>query len=276
MSRDWTPRELYEVEQWNIQHDRGSLWDFMENTTITINGKTTPLHSKEAIARRREFPFLGRLMMDRFDGLYAFLSKVDGGLSLLARHEDALRTYIETGKGDKESPLIRWFEGKLDSRFYYREHNDELLIASIKDEVGKLYRFDPAQGNCFWFALNDEKCISVWYAPDAYDGDQLQMKLEQRAEDGSMGPFCEVLIDESYGTADLSYSAVCSTLQEIYEDAGIGVHSEASLHELTDKVMFVFGLRKKDLESQIQDAVAKATAPKPSVPSQAKESPHEI
>lgn len=79
--------------------------------------------------------------------------------------------------------------------------------------------YDKLPENCFWFALDDEKCISVWYAPDQDDGDQFQMKLEERAEDGSMGAHCELIIDESYGTRDLSFGAVCKTLWEVCVDA---------------------------------------------------------
>lgn len=257
MSRDWTPRELYTVEESNIRNGRGSLWDYMKGATWHINGETFPLCSEETIARRQEYPLLGRLC-GSYDRLYSFLSQVKGGMELLARYEKELDTYIKTGQGDKDSPLLRWFEGRLVSHFHYREPNDDLFMASVQDEVGKLYRFDPSQGNCFWFPLSADKCISVWLSPDAYDGDQLQMHLEQRAEDGSMGPFCEVLSDESFATADLSRSAICETLQEICEYAGLTAYNESSLYDLTDQVMAVFGLKKQALEDQIHNAAQRA------------------
>ena len=253
MSRDWTPRELYAVEEDNIRNGRGSLWDFMKGATWHINGEVFPFCSEETLSRRQEYPLLGRLY-ESYDELYDFLSQVNGGMDLLARHEKELDTYIKTGQGDKDSALIQWFEGRLDKNFYYRENNDALLMASIQDEAGKLSRFDPSQGNCFWFALSEDKCISVWLAPDAHDGDQLQMHLEQRAEDRSMGAFCEVLSDESYATADLSYGAICQTLQKIFEDAGLSVHAENVLHGLTAQIMSVFGLKKQALEDQIRNA----------------------
>lgn len=258
MSRDFTPKELYLFEQHVLKNKGVSLLDTMKGTTFTHNGETTRLYSDESIANREKFPFIGRLF-NRFDSLYSFLSHVDGGLDLLAQKEAELTAYIETGKGDKTSSVLQWFEGELDSHFHYSTINDERFLSSIHDEVGKLYRFDPKQDHCFWFPLSEEKCISVWYAPDKYDGDQLQMKLEQRGEDGSMGPHCEVLIDESYATANLSEKAILQTLREIYEDAGLDSIADSASIVLTDNIMSVFALKKPALDAQIQAAQAMTT-----------------
>lgn len=144
MSRDWTPRELYEVEQYNIRNGHGSLWDFMKNATWIINGEQIPFCTEEKFAHRQEFPILGRLY-DRFDALYAFLSGIDGGIAFLSRYESELSRYIETGEGDKTSALLRWFEGTLDERFYYCERNDDLLMESIQNEVKELPRLESPQ-----------------------------------------------------------------------------------------------------------------------------------
>lgn len=139
MSRDLTPREMYTVEQHNIRNGLGSLWDFMKNTVWVINGVRIPLCTEDTLSRRQEYPLLGRFY-ERFDELYAFLSELDCGKELLGRYEAELRVYIETGKGDKNSDLLRWFEGELDEGFYYREHNDELLMESIQNEAKALPR----------------------------------------------------------------------------------------------------------------------------------------
>lgn len=138
MSRDWTPREMYEVEQYNIRNGHGSLWDFM-NAAWVINGERFPLCTEENLTRRQEYPLMGRLY-ERYDELYAFLSGIEGGMALLSRYEDELRLYIETGDGDKTSALLRWFEGTLDEGFYYRERNDELLMEFIQNEAKNLPR----------------------------------------------------------------------------------------------------------------------------------------
>ena len=137
MSRDWTPREMYLVEKHNIKTGHGSWWDFMENSTWVINGKTLPMCTPETIAHRREYPCLGRLF-EEYDELYSFLSQLPGGLDLLGRYDKTLSDYIETGVGDKNSFLIRWFEGELDEHFYYRERNDELFLEAIREEAASL------------------------------------------------------------------------------------------------------------------------------------------
>ena len=257
MSRDLTPRELYAFEQQNIKIHSYSLWDYMRNTVMHINGETFPMYSEEDISNREQYPSLGRLYND-FDNLYAFLSNIEGGLDLLQDYDNSLKKYIETGIGDKESALIKWFEGTLDKNFYYSTHNDNLFLASVKEDIFKIYRSDPTKEKCFWFPLTDDKCISVWYAPDKYDGDQLQMKLELRGEDGSMGSHCEILIDESYATADLSYDAIFTTVKEIYADVDLVDIPNHVCHKLTDNVMSVFELKKHSLDNQIKSAASAA------------------
>lgn len=256
MSRDLTPRELYSLERTNIQNGNGSLWDFMENISFSYEGKTTPLYSSESIASRKKYPLLGRLYND-FDQIYYYLSQIENGLKLLDRYEKELNAYITTGAGNRNSFLIQWFEGKLDPDFYYSAHNDDLFFASVQDELGKLYSFDPKQENCCWFSLSEDKCISVWAYPDGKHPDQLLMKLEQRGEDGSMGPHCEVLIDESYATGSLSQKDIRRCLREVYKDAGLGAIAQSASLELSNKVLSVFRLNKRSLSEQIQSAAVR-------------------
>ena len=110
---------------------------------------------------------------------------------------------------------------------------------------------------CFWIPLNDDKCISIWYSPDKQYGDELAMKLEQRASDGSMGPHCEIIFDERYTTSDLSQDSIHKTLLEIYQDAGLPV-ADADLNSITEKISCVFGLKKPSLNEQIQSASTRA------------------
>lgn len=145
MSRDWTPREMYAVEQYNIRNGFGSWWDRMKNSVWVLpNGERIPLCTEENFARRQEYPLLGRLFKE-YDKLYETLSSVEGGMDILARHEDTLRVYLETGKGDTSSALIKWFEGELDTGFYYRERNDELLMEFIQNEAKALPRLESPQ-----------------------------------------------------------------------------------------------------------------------------------
>lgn len=98
------------------------------------------------------------------------------------------------------------------------ETGDQIYYAAekcIKSHIAEI------ENKVKWFRLSDNKCISVWYAPDKYDGDQFQMHLEEIGEDGKMGAGCEILSDESYATNDISFEALCETLNEILEDAEI-------------------------------------------------------
>lgn len=142
MGRDLTPRELYATEQWNIQNGRHDLWELMEKTVLNYNGTSQKLHSDEEIALRKGFPFLGKLL-DTFPNLHGKLSQIDGGVDLLHRKDEELCLYIETGKGDINSPLIKWFNGELDPNFHYSDYNNSLLFSRLLLEAqldtGKLW-----------------------------------------------------------------------------------------------------------------------------------------
>lgn len=98
-----------------------------------------------------------------------------------------------------------------------------------------------------WFRLSEDKCISVWYSPDRYDGDQFQMHLEEIGEDGIMGPGCEVLSSDSYATADISFKALFETLSEICDDAevydneAVGSNSDIVAH-VAQEIFDAFGM----------------------------------
>lgn len=161
MSRDWTPREMYAVEQYNIRNGLGSWWDHMKNSVWVLpNGERIPLCTEENFARRQEYPLMGRLY-ECYDEIYTFLSQLDGGMDLLKRYESALDVYIQTGQGDKESPLIQWFEGELDKSFYYSERNDELLLSFIRNEALRLSPPTSSQEiNNLEFIFDEEITVS--------------------------------------------------------------------------------------------------------------------
>jgi len=134
LSRDLTPKEAYYLEKELIAQGRTSILDMMENIMFVSDKGSTPLYSSETIEHCRQYPLLGSLL-NNFDDIYLPLSRLDGGYELLSNTESTLKEYIETGKGDRTSPLIKWFEGELDTRFYYSEQNDKLFKAAIMDEA---------------------------------------------------------------------------------------------------------------------------------------------
>lgn len=154
MGRDFAPYEHYLSEQRHIQMGYGDLFDFLENLKIIYeDGKEVICCSPEEMAIRRQFPQLGRLLMDHdFMVLYEKLSKIEGGLELLHKRDDELGSLLSAGKVsepepnhsvvkindigiDKDSYLIKWFAGKLDKNFYYAERNNKLFVEEMVNDA---------------------------------------------------------------------------------------------------------------------------------------------
>lgn len=134
MSRDFTPRELLASEA-----VLGDLFEVQRNLIITIDGKEFPYYGKEELSHREQFPILGKLLNRQgFDPLYASASAVPGGMEFLSAVDKALQEYIATGKGDRDSEVIRWFEGTLDENFYYCERNEELFVEKLQEGLSRL------------------------------------------------------------------------------------------------------------------------------------------
>lgn len=102
-----------------------------------------------------------------------------------------------------------------------------------------------------WFKLSEDKCISVWYAPDEHDGDQFQLYLEEIGEDGYMGSRCELVSDEAYATADISFKSLCETLEEIccdaevYDDEYPWLGSSNAAARIAQEIFDAFGMGKE-------------------------------
>lgn len=154
MGRDFAPYEHYLSEQSHIQKGYGDLFDFLEKLKIIYeDGKEVVCCSPEEMAVRRQFPQLGRLLMDHdFMVLYEKLSKIDGGIELLHQRDDELGALLGASKVsepepnhsvikindigiDKDSYLIKWFAGKLDEHFYYAERNNQLFVEEMVNDA---------------------------------------------------------------------------------------------------------------------------------------------
>lgn len=134
MSRDFTPRELLASEA-----VLGDLFKVQRELIITIDGKGFPYYDKEELAHREQFPVLGKLLNRQgFDPLYASASAVPGGMEFLSAVDKVLQEYIATGKGDRDSETIRWFEGTLDKNLYYCERNEELFVEKLQEGLSRL------------------------------------------------------------------------------------------------------------------------------------------
>lgn len=132
--RDFTPRELLGSEA-----VLGDLFEVQRNLIITIDGKEFPYYDKEELAHREQFPILGKLLNKQgFDPLYASAAAAPDGMEFLSAVDKELQEYIATGKGDRDSEVIRWFEGTLDENFYYCERNEELFVEKIQEGLSRL------------------------------------------------------------------------------------------------------------------------------------------
>lgn len=141
MSRDFTPKQSLEAEKYTGV----SLWDIMEGSTFTVDGKSKPFYTAEQIMVRKNYPLLGKLV-NKFEELYARLSEVKGGLDILQEKDAQLAQFIETGKGDADSYLIKWFEGRLDAWFYYSEWNEKLFCDGLIQEARSIPQFVACLG----------------------------------------------------------------------------------------------------------------------------------
>lgn len=186
MSRDFTPKETYYVEQTQIKEGYGSLWDFMKNTTFTFNGKSWPLHSEEEIELRKQYPILGKLL-NKFEKVYDSLSQIPGGLDVLVRCDKEIGLYVETGQGEKNSSVIKWFEGTLDEGFYYGERNEELFLEYMEEESRRTNyvsdAFDLKSNGldelikCASDKIHDNTSADVNFVPDKTNNNKTQNVL---------------------------------------------------------------------------------------------------
>lgn len=138
MGKDFTPKQTLESLRFFCQQRLSNpsapttedIFSFFGGFKVTDENGDRPFFSEEELRQRKEFPYLG-ILVDDFPKLYASLSAIPEGLTYLAEQEAQLKECIEEGKGDKDSLLIRWYEGNLDPAFYYSEHNEDLLLGHM-------------------------------------------------------------------------------------------------------------------------------------------------
>jgi len=144
MSRDWTPREFLSFEKANKQTNPNfSIYDLMRSTTWTLGDVTRQLHTEGEMARREQFPVIGKVFENRFDELYEALSKVPGGLELLKQRDKELLEYFDSGATHNEGYHVQWFNGTLDKGFYYNERNNELFLNAVLVDARQAFLTAP-------------------------------------------------------------------------------------------------------------------------------------
>lgn len=143
MSKDWTPRELWAVNGfWKNTYGHG-FSDMKITFTDIQTGQEAPLMSPEETKFKKRYPIFGLLYEPLYD-LYEETDReyIPSLLDAFAKVETLLQT-ITNGEWQRdtqhtqfEENIKLWFDGKLDTCFYYREGNDDLLAQAIREHIG--------------------------------------------------------------------------------------------------------------------------------------------
>lgn len=154
MSRDLTPREQYLV---STKLDPSY---FMLNVKV----KYGPADEEKSLFSEKEkqvilhYPIFGRVAPELLLSLKKEGEKDPEKMNVLLHNiEEDLNSYSKGIAVEIDSTLQKWFDGKLDPSFYYREKNDQLF----KDHLMERYP-----------ALKIEKSIKEWYC-EHYPDDEL-------------------------------------------------------------------------------------------------------
>lgn len=142
MSRDWTPRESYVMNKEYHRKNGQYLYEvpmFMKVGDDIVREYPT----KEELNLARKYPHIAITGIDLLFQLWDSVSEetlqsLDGYLKELCEEDTfASKSYYPGYKSElNNEPINKWYNGELDSHFYYRERNDEYLmdyISKVKD-----------------------------------------------------------------------------------------------------------------------------------------------
>lgn len=124
MSKSWTPKELYLVDSY-LSKQGNSL----RNTTviqINADGTKTPVCSKEEQQARALYKELG-FLYNSFYSVYLVMKDHPRYRKHVLTELEARLVEYENGKVNEKDTLYLWFDGKLDTNFYYSDENDRLF-----------------------------------------------------------------------------------------------------------------------------------------------------
>lgn len=114
-----------------------------------------------------------------------------------------------------------------------------------------------------WFPMTEKLCISTWPTKEPGEPEYMNIKMEYRKEDGSMGPGCEP-IDDVYTTKSTNPKDVFESLVDICEEWGIDFSSAELAHRANHIIDSHNSLRRVPLTSldyMIQSADARRQTP---------------
>ena len=173
MSRDWTPRELYGVDNYYRHNGKDSLRDI--DWKIVYNGEEFPIKTEEEKQyglRHSELDFLFHNLYDIYKKFPNNEKEVDEVLddvekSVVAVENDS--TY--NAKYVPFETVKKWFDGELDDAFYYSNYNHSLLKDEICKQIESIIPEEPNE--------------------DVYEGyNPIEETKKKKIAKGSMSYFC--------------------------------------------------------------------------------------
>ena len=127
MSRDLSPKELHLIDE-----KYGFSKEILKTTNLQTGQETIIYDPKCDLAIY--YPnayFLGQRVVETFKNIPTTLQFFEDTLSRIIRETDT-ETPITQLDDQMVRAIAAWYDGRLDPQFYYREHNDDLLIEQLK------------------------------------------------------------------------------------------------------------------------------------------------
>lgn len=139
MSRDWTPIELYCVNEERKKQGLGSFEDI--SITYVINGEEIPSETDEFKEYKKQYKNLAFLYGDGMKKLVRKYGYKNNFLNNAFRKVENDLTDVISCVGNNQvkknlNPIVKnWFLGKLDSGFYYNTENNRLFDEYIENQM---------------------------------------------------------------------------------------------------------------------------------------------
>ena len=127
MGRDWTPREFHYAD---IQMGLSK-----KHIVFKTNREQEPEYclcdpSCDDAVRYPNIYYLARFALEPLKEHSDILERFEKVLADVIANDDSGKPLCTTS-GQFEQDVVRWYEGKLDSAFFFNERNDELLLERL-------------------------------------------------------------------------------------------------------------------------------------------------
>lgn len=131
MSRDWTPREMYFADVEHFDEHGCYLHDM--SIHMQVGEKKMEIGAKAHPSVYKKYPNLCFLFSS--ENMY-HLSKMKGSNEVLPFIEEELQNILILQEKAPDSPVKKWFFGKLEPG-YYMDENRDAFHRYIEEEIRK-------------------------------------------------------------------------------------------------------------------------------------------